>query len=149
MKSWGIIVLLGLLMLITAVSPVFAKDSWHKFSAKEAQDSSLGKEKLKPEIKLYMKGEKHAKIIKTLGEFKTNRRTRGFGRSAQAACEWTFVTALMALQDRAIREGGNAVVDIYSITKNKEFVSAEKYSCAKGGLAANVALMGTVAKLAE
>ena len=148
MRSCFRIVLPGLITLMFVATPVLAKDTWHQFSAKEAQASTLGKDKLNPSIKLFLKGEKHAKVIKNIGEFKSNKRSNAFGKSAQAACDTAFISALMSLQDRAEKEGGNAVVDIYTITKDKKFESAEQYSCIKGALITNVALMGTVVKLA-
>jgi len=149
MKTCVWIVLVGLFNLVIFASPVLAKDAWHQFSAKEAQTSSLGKDKLKTDIKLFMKGEKHAKVVKKIGEFKANKRSNGFGKSAQAACDTAFISALISLQSRAEKEGGNAVVDIYTITKDKKFESVEQYSCIKGAFVTNVALMGTVVKLAE
>lgn len=149
MKKWFAMFMLVSFALAAFATPALAKDAWHQFSAKDAQASSLGKDKLKPGVKLYMLGEKHAKVLKRHGEFKSNKRSNGFGKSAQAACDRTFISALMALQDRALREGGNAVIDIYTITKDKKFESAEQYSCIKGGFVTNVALMGTVADLAE
>jgi len=149
MKTCVWIVLVGLFNLVIFASPVLAKDAWHQFSAKEAQTSSLGKDKLKTGIKLFMKGEKHAKVVKKIGEFKANKRSNGFGKSAQAACDTAFISALISLQSRAEKEGGNAVVDIYTITKDKKFESVEQYSCIKGAFVTNVALMGTVVKLAE
>jgi len=129
------------------VSPVFAADNWHKLSVKDAIQSPLGKEKLTPTVKLFMSGQKHAKAAKEFGSFKSNKRSNAFGKSAQAACDRAFISALISLQERAISEGGNAVVDIYTITKDKKFESAEQYSCIKGGFVANVALMGTVVEL--
>ncbi len=149
MKKWFATIMLVLFSLVAVAIPALAKDNWHQFSARDAQLSPLGKDKLKPGIKLYMLGEKHAKVLKRLGEFKSNKRSNGFGKSAQNACDRTFISALMALQSRAEREGGNAVIDIYTITKNQKFESAEQYSCIKGGFVSNVALMGTVAELAE
>ena len=149
MKIWSITILLGLFTLAAIATPALAKDTWHQFSARDAQIGDLGKKSLKPDIKLYMKGEKHGKVIKQLGEFKSNKRSNGFGKPARIACDRAFISALMSLQDRAAKEGGNAVIDIYSITKDKTFESAEEYSCIKGGFISNVALMGTVAELAE
>lgn len=130
-------------------TPVLAKDNWHQLSVEDAKNSALGQEKLRPEIKIYMKGQKHSKVKKMIGEYSTNKRTNGFGKSAQQACDRAFISALMALQDRAVKEGGNAVIDIYTITKDKTFESAKEYSCIKGGFVTNVALKGTVATLAE
>jgi len=149
MMKWLLLLLLGFYTLIAGTTPALAKDSWYQFSAKDAQASDLGKDSLNSEIKLFMKGENHAKAVKRLGEFKTNQRSNAFGHSAQSACDRAFISALKSLQERAVKEGGNAVVDIYTITKDKKFESAEEYSCLKGGFVANVALMGTVAQLAE
>lgn len=149
MRRWFYPVLLGLFTLAAVATPALAKDDWHQFSAKDAQASALGKDSLKPEVKLFMKGEKHAKVLKRLGEFKSNKRGNAFGKSAQEACDRTFISALIALQERAAKEGGNAVIDIYTITRDQKFESVDQYSCIKGGMVANVALMGTVAELAE
>lgn len=149
MKQLLSVTILVFFCLGAMTMPVLAKDNWHQLSAEDAKNSALGKDKLRPEIKLYMKGQAHPKVIKTLGEYKANKRTNGFGKSAQQACDRAFVSALMALQDRAVREGGNAVIDIYTITKDKTYESAEKYSCIKGGFVTNVALMGTVANVAK
>ena len=149
MKRYVCIIMLSVFALVSVAAPVLAKDTWHQFSASEAQASALGKDKLKPSIKLFMKGQKHAKVLKKAGEYKSNKRSNGFGKSAQDACDTAFISALMSLQSRAEREGMNAVIDIYTITKNKKFESAEQYSCIKGAFATNVALMGTVVKLAD
>lgn len=149
MKKWLWLVLFGFFMLPVTALPGLAADSWHQFSARDAQSGSLGKAKLTPNVKLFMKGEAHPKVVKTLGEFKSNQRTNGFGKSAQVACDTAFISALIALQGRAEKEGGNAVIDIFTITKDKPFESAEQYSCIKGGFVTNVALKGTVAILVE
>ena len=149
MKKWLCVIMFGFFSLALTALPCLAADTWHQFSAKEAQNGTLGKDKLKPDIKLFMKGEAHPKVIKTLGEFKSNQRTNGFGKSAQVACDRAFISALIALQGRVEKEGGNAVIDIYTITKDKIFESAEEYSCIKGGFVTNVALKGTVVILTE
>jgi len=135
-------------LAITATQ-VFAEDNWHQLSVSAAKSSSLGLEKLNPDINFYMKGQSHSSVIRKFGEYKSNKRSNGFGKSAQQACDRAFISALMSFQDRALKEGGNAVIDIYSITKDQKFESAEEYSCLKGGFVTNVALMGTVATIAE
>lgn len=144
-----IAVAIGLFCLGTIATQVLAEDNWHQFSVSAAETSTLGNDMLNPEIKFYMKGQGHPKVIKRIGEYKSNKRTNGFGKSAQQACDRAFISALASFQDRALKEGGNAVIDIYSITKDQPFESAEEYSCLKGGFVTNVALMGTVATLSE
>ena len=67
MKKYVCIIVLSVFALISVAAPVLAKDAWHQFSASEAQASTLGKDKLKPSIKLFMKGQKHAKVLKKAG----------------------------------------------------------------------------------
>jgi hypothetical protein len=57
------------------------------------------------------------------------------------------MSAVIALQERAKREGDNAVIDIKSITKHNDLVSATQFRCDDGAFASNVALTGTVATL--
>jgi len=87
--------------------------------------------------------------VKKMGEYTSNKRTNAFGKSSQEACHIAFLSALIALQERAQKEGGNAVVDVYSNTKNQELKSATDYRCAAGTFVANVVLKGTVAELAK
>ena len=43
--------------------------------------------------------------------------------------------------------GGNAIVDVESITKHNDLTSASEYRRVAGGVVANVALTGRVVKL--
>ncbi|WP_316247576.1 hypothetical protein [Pseudoalteromonas sp. BZK2] len=58
-----------------------------------------------------------------------------------------MLSALKALQERAVREGMNAVVNIQSYYKKREFVSQTEYQCGAGTFIAGVALKGTLVKL--
>ncbi|MGO4331307.1 excinuclease ATPase [Cupriavidus sp. 2TAF22] len=61
-------------------------------------------------------------------------------------CATTFVQAVQELQQRAMKEGGNAVIDIRSNWKNDETASDSTYVCAKGGVFIGVALKGVVVR---
>ena len=135
--------------LLFCAPSLHAADQWHEFPAAAAIKSPLGQEKLLPNIQVFMKGQSHPGIVKKFGEFKTNQRSSKFGKSAQEACDTTFLSGLIALQKRAEREGGNAVVDIYTITKNQKYESPKNYKCIAGSMISNVALMGTVVKLGK
>jgi uncharacterized protein YbjQ (UPF0145 family) len=54
---------------------------------------------------------------------------------------------VIALQDRARRQGGNAVVNIVSNYRNVVTSSESEYVCGAGGLIAGVALKGRVVSL--
>jgi uncharacterized protein YbjQ (UPF0145 family) len=53
-----------------------------------------------------------------------------------------MLSALLALHQRAITLGANAVVNIRSNYKNDLFRSDTEYTCGAGGLMAGVALIG-------
>lgn len=94
-----------------------------------------------------MAGQKHPPIAKSLGEFSSNRRTNAFNKSDRSACQIAFLSAIIALQQRARAEGGNAVVEIRSITRHEDLSSPSQYRCAAGNVVANVVLTGRVVKL--
>jgi uncharacterized protein YbjQ (UPF0145 family) len=54
---------------------------------------------------------------------------------------------VIALQERARKQGGNAVVNIVSNYKNVITSSETEYVCGAGGLIAGVALKGRVVNL--
>ena len=57
------------------------------------------------------------------------------------------LTGSFALQSRAQQMGGDAVVEIKSITKHNDLTSASEYRGAAGDVVANVVLTGRVVKL--
>lgn len=147
MKSTNHLFLTVLLFLSIAPATGRAADSWLELPVNEALDSVLAGEKMHPQIKVYMKGQEHPAVERRIGEYKSNKRSNAFGKPREEGCEVAFISALIALQERAISEGGNAVVDIYSMTKYQRYENAEKYNCLAGNMVANVVLMGTVVKL--
>jgi len=56
---------------------------------------------------------------------------------------------LLALQNRAKREGGNAVVNISSYYKKKTVSSKTRFECHAGAFIAGAALIGKVVKVAK
>ncbi|MCF7517794.1 MULTISPECIES: hypothetical protein [Pseudoalteromonas] len=99
------------------------------------------------DIPLYFASQSHSKIKSSYGEVITNKKTNAFNKSDREACEWVMLSALKALQERAKREGMNAVVNIQSYYKKREFVSETEYQCGAGTFIAGVALKGTLVKL--
>lgn len=134
------------LCLTTAAS---AEDTWEYFSVADALSSDYAKNNLDSAIPVYMKGQKTGKVSDPTGEYTANKRSRKFGKSAEEACRDAFISAVLTFQQRAGKEGKNAVVELYSITKDKKFESPDKYSCLVGGMMSNVALRGKVANIAK
>jgi hypothetical protein len=123
-----------------------AADRRLTLSVKTALESEVAQESLLG-IPVYMKGQKHPPATNVSREFKSNKRTNGFNKSDERACEIAFISAIVALQKRAQKEGSNAVIDIYSITKDIVYENAENYSCLAGSIVVNVALMGKMATI--
>ena len=141
-------ILLGCLLCLFASTTANARSTMHDLSAKDAAESEIGKAKLL-DVPFYMSGQKHAKVSRDMGTFTSNKRTNAFGKSDEAACQIAFLSAIISLQNRATQLGGDAVVDIKSITKHDDLDSATDYRCAAGGVIANVALTGRVVKLGK
>jgi hypothetical protein len=136
----------ALLFAVLAQSAA-ARDTFHDYSVDAALKGPSAKNVRS--IPVFMTGEDHPAASETLQTATSNRRTNAFGKSDEDACAIAFLSAIIALQDRATALGGSAVIDIKSITKHNDLVSATEYRCVSGALIANVALTGTIVKLAS
>jgi uncharacterized protein YbjQ (UPF0145 family) len=106
-------------------------------------------EKVGNSIAFYFANQPQPQVVQNLGEFVTNKKTNAFGKSDEEACEWVMMSALIQLRDRAVAEGGNAVVNIESYYDKDEIPDKSEYECRAGAFVAGVALKGTVAKIAK
>ena len=143
MKTIMVVILLNMFMLTSAV----ARDSIESYSVKDAMATETAKEKLGTDVSFYFGKSKHPQVQKTFGTFSTNKKTNAFNKSDKEACQWVFLSAMIALKDRAIKEGGNAVIDIKSNYKNETTSSNHSFQCGAGAIMAGVALEGTVVKI--
>lgn len=140
--------LLSALVVALAVVPANARETFLDLPVKGAVESDLGQEKLL-DVPFYMAGQKHPAVARSKGVFTSNRRTNAFNKADEEACNIAFLSAIISLQKRARKEGGDAVVDIKSITKHRDLESEEMFRCAAGNVVANVALTGRVVKFVE
>lgn len=136
-----------LALAVLAAQPVMARDTRHNFPVGDAMATSDARDKLDPEIRFFFGTQKHPKVLERLGEWGTNKKTNAFGKDDKVACEWAFLSAMLELQERARKEGGNAVINIKSNYRGKETVSNETYECGAGAIMAGVALKGTVVRI--
>lgn len=111
----------------------------------ESLTSERGREVVNPDVKMYF-GKKSSKYKKTIGTYTSNKTTNAFGKSNENACEWAFLSAIKSLQNRAVKEGGKAVVDIKSYYNQTPMVSKTDYECHILAPTARVALRGTVVR---
>ncbi|MEZ4281283.1 MAG: excinuclease ABC subunit A [Myxococcota bacterium] len=136
---------LGAALLLASAGAAGAADQMLDLPVAEAKASGHASALL--DIPFYMAGESHPPVAREIGSWPTNQRTNAFGKASTDACQRVFISAIRSLQLRAQREGGDAIVDVRSNTKNVVFESATEYRCAAGAVVANVALTGTVVKL--
>jgi hypothetical protein len=135
-------------VLFTLLSvQAIARDDHNLYLIEDALNTPAAKEKLNPNIKLYFASQATPKVAKELGEWKTNKKTNAFNKSDKEACEWTFLSAILELQERATKEGGDAVVGIVSNYKSVEHSSTTEYMCGNGALMSGVAFKAKVVKL--
>lgn len=99
---------------------------------------------LNPEIGLYF-GKSQVKGT-NLGTYVSNKKTNSSNKDASEACQIAFLSAVKSLQDRAVHEGGNAVINIHSFYDKVPEWSETTYRCKDGHLMSGVALRGTVIK---
>lgn len=141
------LLLIGCILLLAPFGAQ-ARNTEQFYSAEDAKNSDVGQEKLL-DVPFYMKGQKHPKVKKTLSEVQSQRSTRGAFRSDEASCQVAFLSAMIALQQRAIEKGGNAIIDVVSTTRDKTTESATEYRCVAGAVVVHVGVKGKIVQLAK
>lgn len=132
--------------LLVVTHPVHARDTVEDYSISEALASGQAQSLLGDQVAFYFGNQAPGNVSEDLGEVRTNRKTNAFNKSDKEACQWVFLSALIALRDRAIEMGGHSVVEIKSNYKNNLTVSDTTFRCGAGALVAGVALTGRIAK---
>ena len=145
MKCFAIVLAAMAATLMSGIA--LARDTQLKLPIKDAMEDAAAKEKLGTGVKFFFGPQTTPKAEKSLGTFTSNKKTNFVGKSDKEACEWAFLSAMISLRDRAIAEGGNAVINIQSYFKKNEFTSATEYECHAGAVTGGVTLRGTVVKL--
>ena len=140
--------------LITAVIVlgtvnVEARDDRNMWLIMDALSNEAAKQKLNRGIRFYFGDQGHPKITKNFGEYMSNKKTNAFNKTDEKACQWNFLSAMLSFQDRALRMGGNAVVNIRSYYKKNLISSRTEFECGSGALISGVTFLGDVVRLAE
>jgi len=134
-------------LLALAPATAQAKDEQRLFDIAFVLASAEGKERFDDTIRFYWSGQAAPTALETLRIQTSERKTFAPTRTEQEACDQSFLEALAALRDAARAAGANAVVEIKSLYKNREFRSTTQYECRLGYFAAGVTLEGTLVKL--
>lgn len=125
-----------------------ARDTTHHLSVKDALEMAKGKDAVDGDIAFYFGDQSHPAVEATLTKgVVTNKKTNAANKSDEEACNWAMLSALKQLQERARRDGGNAVINIESYYKRQSFKSKDQFECHAGNVMSGVALKGDVVKL--
>lgn len=113
-----------------------------ELSIQEAMSSQLAKESLTSDI-AFSFGKENVSG-KEIGTWVSNKKTNKVGKGKKESCFRAFVSAMISLQNRALKEGGSKVVKIHSFYKKVPFYSDTYFKCDVGHIMSGVALRGTV-----
>jgi uncharacterized protein YbjQ (UPF0145 family) len=141
--------ILSITMIAAAASsvPAQARDTKLMMPLAAAMSANDAQTRLGDTVKFYFGSQKTPAIATRLGGDKTSQKTNSFGKSADTACNWAFLSAMLRLQARARELGADAVVNIVSNYKNEEMSSETEFECHDGAMMSGVALKGEFVKL--
>ncbi|HEY7317756.1 MAG TPA: excinuclease ATPase subunit [Candidatus Binatia bacterium] len=134
---------------LAMVEPTYARDTKHILPIATAMATKDADEKLDGSVKFFFGTQEYPKVVTKLGTDITNRKTNAFGKSDEKACNWAFLSAMIALERRAKQLGANAVVNIVSYYQRIEMSSTTDFECHAGAVIAGVALKGDFVKIEE
>lgn len=147
MKQIISIVLLAFLALAPQAE---ARNTRHELPLQDLLNSPMAREAgIDGSVRFYLRGASHPPIQSRMGEDIGNRKTNAANKSDVEACNWVALSVLKAFQEKAKAMGANAVVDMVSYYKRREFSSPSNYECFAGTILAAVTLKGTYAKVAN
>ncbi len=138
-----------LIAFLAAIEPAYARDTKHILPIAAAMATKDADEKLEGSVKFFFGTQEYPKVTTKLGTDVSNRKTNAFGKSDEKACNWAFLSAMIALEKRAKQLGANAVVNIVSYYQRVEMSSTTEFECHAGAVIAGVALKGEFVKIDE
>lgn len=135
--------------VLAASLPAYARDTMHMLPIASAIEVKDAQEKLDGSVKFYFGDQQTPKVLAQFGDEVSNRKTNAFGKADVTACNWAFLSALVAFEKKAKALGANAVVNIRSFYKKNEVSSQAEFECHAGGIVAGVALKGDFVKIED
>jgi len=137
------------LLAAVAAAPAFARNTAVTVTLESVLEMPEAKAKLDGSVRFFLAGAPTPKVIKKFGEDTSNAKTNAFNKSAEEACRWNALSALIKLQDKAKKDGANAVIDIVSYREHEDFKSPTDLQCSDGAFLAGIALKGTYATVGK
>lgn len=137
----------ALLACVLLPAPAHAKDEQRLFDLASVLASPEGRDRFDDTVQFYWAGQDGPAPAQAFTVQISERKTFTPTRTEREACDQSFIEALAALRNAAKAAGANAVVNIKSLYKNREFRSPVEYECRLGYFAASVTLEGTLVRL--
>ena len=149
MKKFALLTI-WLVVFLAAAWPAHSRDTKLLLPIATAMEGAKNaKEKLSGSVKFFFGNQPYPKVLTKLGSDVTNLKTNAFGKSDETACNWVFLSAMIALDKRAKQLGANAVVNIVSYYQKVEMSSPTEFECHAGAVIAGVALKGDFVTIAD
>jgi uncharacterized protein YbjQ (UPF0145 family) len=136
-------------LLMSVSLSAAAADKIIKLPIADALAANDAQQRLGDDVKFYFAGQSVPRVLNRLASDQTSQRTNGFGKSAEKACNWVFLSAMLQLQKRAVALGANAVINITSNFNNEEMASPTDFICADGAIMAGVAFKADFVTIAR
>lgn len=127
--------------------PALARDEQRLFEFAPVLASTAGKDRFDDTVQFFFSEQPYPPPVQVFEIHSSERRLLTPTRGEREACDETFIEALAALRDAAKDAGANAVVNIKSLYKNREFRSETQYECRVGFITTTVSLEGKLVKL--
>lgn len=149
-KTTSLTLAIGALAIAAATAlPAQARDTQYMLPIDEGMNTKDAEAKLDGSVKFYFADQKSPQVLEKLATDVSNRKTNSFGKPDEVACNWAFLSALVAFEQRAKQLGANAVVNIVSYYKKNEVADSRQFECHAGAFVAGVALKGDFVKVAK
>jgi uncharacterized protein YbjQ (UPF0145 family) len=149
MKMTTTIRLLCAFALAGTAAAAQARDTRLMLPLSVAMSANDAQYRLGDSVKFYFGKQATPPVLERLGTDHTSQKTNSVGKSADTACNWAFLSAMLRLQQRARELGANAVINIVSNYKNIETSSETEFECHDGAVMSGVALKGEFVKLKQ
>ena len=136
------------LALALAATGAHAADTIVHVPLQKAIDAATASGKLDGSVKFYLAGTGPKGKVLEAGVV-TNKKSNAVGKKDEDVCVWTAQSALIQLQEAAQKAGANAVTNITSYFRKKEYTSKTDFECHVGAIMSGVALRGDLARVGK
>lgn len=136
-------------MFLASPWTVHARDTKYLLPITTVLEVRDAQDKLDGSIEFFFGSQPTPPILARLGSDVSNRKTNAVGKSDEKACNWAFLSAMVALEKRAKQLGANAVINIVSYYKKDAMSSTTEFECHAGAVIAGVALKGDFVKIGD